>query len=392
MRTPRSVGRLRTASRFLLRSLDLRRSSFLLATASIAVGVSVAATAFDLKADIGRKMTRDLRAFGANLLVTAPPAGGGRSPVLTPRAIASLDSILGESPRALLSYTPVGTAAGGALVVGIGGANRARDLFSYWRVDGTWPKDEAGSGGGSPEGATTECLAGSRLASRLGLQTGSVIEVVLPGGGRSRFLVTGLVRTGESEEEQLLVPGWSPATPASTRSAPEVLMARVEGGAEVVAGAAERIRSAGLSARLIRQVSEAEGSLMGRLDLMLGLLGGLLLVLTGLCVATTLVSMVVEREPEIGLMRSLGAGDAEIVLMLMGEATLLGLAGGAIGFALGAVNARLLGWKLFGAPIAARPEVLPLVLGLSIAVCWLAAAGPLRRALRVRPSEALRGE
>jgi putative ABC transport system permease protein len=110
-----------------------------------------------------------------------------------------------------------------------------------------------------------------------------------------------------------------------------------------------------------------------------------------MCVMTTLMAMVVEREPEIGLMRSLGASDGEVLRMMLGEATLLGLAGGALGLVLGWLDSRWIGRQVFGAEVGARAEIVPVVLALTIGLCWAAVVAPLRRALRVQPASALRG-
>jgi len=118
----------------------------------------------------------------------------------------------------------------------------------------------------------------------------------------------------------------------------------------------------------------------------------LVLVLCGLCVMTTLLSIVLEREREIGLMRSIGAGDGAILKMFLGEVSLLGLLGGAFGLVLGAAAARFTGNRLFDAAIAPRAGVVPLVLAVSLALCWLAVLLPLRRALAIEPAAALRGD
>jgi ABC-type lipoprotein release transport system permease subunit len=55
-------------------------------------------------------------------------------------------------------------------------------------------------------------------------------------------------------------------------------------------------------------------------------------------------------------------------------------------------GARLLGNQLFGAAIAARPEVIPMVAALALGICWAGTLVPLRRALAIRPADALRGE
>jgi putative ABC transport system permease protein len=104
------------------------------------------------------------------------------------------------------------------------------------------------------------------------------------------------------------------------------------------------------------------------------------------------MTMVLEREPEIGLMRSLGASHSDVMRMFLGEVTLLGLTGGVAGLLLGMLAARLLGPRLFGASIEPRLAVVPTVLLISLMVSWTAVLPPLRRALQIRPAAALKGE
>ncbi|HEU4401290.1 MAG TPA: FtsX-like permease family protein, partial [Candidatus Polarisedimenticolia bacterium] len=132
--------------------------------------------------------------------------------------------------------------------------------------------------------------------------------------------------------------------------------------------------------------------LLERLDRMMLLLTAVILLLSGLCLVTTLMSMVVERTGEIGLARSLGAGDGELLRMFLGEVGLLALGGSVLGLGLGAVAARLIGARLFGAAIEARAGVVPAVIGVSLALCFLAVVVPLRRALAIQPAAALRGD
>jgi putative ABC transport system permease protein len=383
------VARLRTSLRFLLRSLDLRASSFLLALLSIVVGVSVAATGLALRADLGRKMSRELRSYGPNLVVTpsrgdpslAGPASDETHSGLDESRLRAVERVTDDAPGCPILYSVTRTTAGGATIVGLD-FTAARTLFPFWRLDGAWPEGE------------TSCLVGSRLAARLGRKPGDALLVSVGDSGETSLSVAGVVSTGESEEEQVLVPLPLLQRLAGRPGVVSVLALRVEGDAARVEDFGRRVQEAvpGVEARPLRQVAQAEGRLLGKLDLMMTLLGGLILLMSGLCVMTTLISMVVEREPEIGLMRALGSGDAEIVFMLFGEATLLGTLGGLLGWGLGALYARGLGFRLFGAAVEARPEVIPAVMGIAVALCWIGTILPLRRALSIQPATALRGE
>ena len=125
---------------------------------------------------------------------------------------------------------------------------------------------------------------------------------------------------------------------------------------------------------------------------MMVLLTAVVLVLSGLCLTTTLMSIVIERQTEIGLMRSIGAGDRDILMMFLGEVSLLGALGGTLGLLLGWAGAHLIGRRLFDAAIVARADVAPIVMALALVLCWIAVLVPLRRALAIQPAAALRGE
>ena len=201
--------------------------------------------------------------------------------------------------------------------------------------------------------------------------------------------------TGEEEEDAALVPlRWLQGATGQEGRISGVWVA-LEAGPDAVSGFARSLEASApfpLEARPLAQVSEAQGALLGKIQYMMTLLTLVVLVLAGMCVMATLMSIVVEREPEIGLMRSLGASDPEVLRMLLGEASLLGLIGGAAGLALGMADAHWVGRQLFGAAITPRPGVIPWVLAITLGLCWLAVVLPVRRALAVQPARALRGD
>ena len=93
----------------------------------------------------------------------------------------------------------------------------------------------------------------------------------------------------------------------------------------------------------------------------------------------------------MGLMKALGGSVSRIMRLFLAEAGALGIVGGTIGFLIGIVLARWMGYRVFGVAISARPVVFPLTVGLTVVVA-LAGAFPLRLLGRVRPAEILRGE
>lgn len=143
------------------------------------------------------------------------------------------------------------------------------------------------------------------------------------------------------------------------------------------------------------QVSRPSEALQARADaqstltaVFLGL-GAVALLVGGVGIANVMVISVLERRPEIGLRRALGARAVHIAVQFLGESVLLSLLGGCAGVALGAAAtaayANTQGW-------AVVVPVLAVGGGVAIALALGALAGlyPALRAARLSPTEALR--
>ncbi|MGH7504317.1 MAG: ABC transporter permease, partial [Longimicrobiales bacterium] len=100
---------------------------------------------------------------------------------------------------------------------------------------------------------------------------------------------------------------------------------------------------------------------------------------------------VASRTREVGIRMSLGADAGTMVRLLMGGGLRLVLVGAAIGLVLALVGSRVLAGFLYGVR-AADPLTFLVVPALFIAVAALAAYLPARRASRIEPVRALKGE
>ena len=143
------------------------------------------------------------------------------------------------------------------------------------------------------------------------------------------------------------------------------------------------------------QVSRPSNALQARADaqstltsVFLGL-GAVALLVGGVGIANVMVISVLERQPEIGLRRALGARATHIAVQFLGESVLLSLLGGVVGIGVGAAAtggyAASQGWIV----------VVPLLSvggGIAVALTLGALAGlyPAIRAARLAPAAALR--
>jgi putative ABC transport system permease protein len=149
---------------------------------------------------------------------------------------------------------------------------------------------------------------------------------------------------------------------------------------QVPGGAAVSQPSAALTARLA--VAAASTALFAGL-------GAVALLVGGIGIANVMVIAVLERRPEIGLRRALGAARRHIAAQFLTEAVILGLLGGAAGAAAGAALTAIVAWARHWT-LLIPPQALPGGLLTAVAVAALAGLYPAVRAARLSPAEALR--
>ena len=374
---------------------------------ALSVGAAVAAAMLSVYYDGARKMSRELRAYGANVML-APAAGQEFIPQQT------LSLITGESWSA-----EVASSAPFLYVVAVTGSpnnlttvvvtgtwvDAARAVSPWWKIDGSWIDERNDS---------SHCLVGARLARQLGVGIGR--NVVLGYGGtvstnpaetqsavpsgqsqkpkESSFEVAGILSTGGDEEDQVLVS----LAAAQKLSGLTDQLSSVEVSAIGDTGHIEALatqmnaRLPGVRADLVRQISEAEGRVLGKLRLMMLLVTVLMLGAASLSVTTTLAALVMERRKEIGTMKALGANPSELFRLFLFELTTLGLAGGIAGYLVGIVVAQPMGRSLFGVGVTPRFQVFAAVIGISLVVALISGIIPLKRMREVQPALILKGE
>jgi len=225
------------------------------------------------------------------------------------------------------------------------------------------------------------------------------------GGGARRIVEIRLV--GVSDRVPLVgvslpletVEGWNRDLAGADR-ARYVQLTVVAARAQEVDRVAERIESMGYTVSTGRELGRRIRTLTDLLGAAFGLIGTVVLAVAGLGIANALLLSVVERRHEIGVFRSVGATRADVRLLFLWEAGLIGVVGGAIGVALAFAASR--------AADAALDRVLPamplvpesffalswpiLATGftLGVLVSVVAAVPPAHRAARLDPAQVLK--
>ena len=121
-------------------------------------------------------------------------------------------------------------------------------------------------------------------------------------------------------------------------------------------------------------------------------IAGISLVVAGILIMNVMLMAVAQRTAEIGLIKALGAGQVQIMLLIVTEALLLSAIGGLIGLALGFAGSWLTVQFYPTLQTTPPPWAIGAALGTALGTGLIFSLLPARRAARLDPTEALRTE
>ena len=208
-----------------------------------------------------------------------------------------------------------------------------------------------------------------------------------------KYTVTGILATG-GEEESYVFMSLEDMAGLTGSDAVDVAELSVSASAEELETYAEQIteNTDGVRARLVKRVTRSETAVLGKLQSLVFLVTAVVLILTMICVSTTMMAVVSERRREIGLRKALGASDGSIRTEFLGEGMFLGLLGGILGAVLGFAFAQVVSVNVFGSSITFQPLLLPTAVIVSMGVAALSCLQPIKRAVAIDPAIVLKDE
>ena len=365
-------------------SLVRRRSRIVVALLAIAIGSTVFLGMGAVYYDIPRQMGREFRSYGANLIFVS---SGGNS-VLSledakkAEALLPASQVVGVTP---FRYETMYYNMQGLTVVGTD-MESVRKTSPYWHVQGAWPEKD------------DQVLVGTDIAEHARLYSGSTVTLeVRPREGRrftKEFTIGGIVRSGGPEDSFVLMPlSGLEALVGSSGEANVVEISLSADGAELTR-LSEQIQAEvpGITPRLVKRIADSETTVLGKLQVLVYLVTAVVLFLTMICVATTMMTVVMERRREIGLKKAIGAENRTIMAEFMGESIVLACVGGILGIGSGYVFAQVVSMSVFNRGVSLPLFLIGFTLCASLIVTVLASLFPVTRATDVEPALVLRGE
>ena len=368
----------------LFKSLKIRKNRVSITFFSIMIGAAIITALSSVYFDISAKMSRELRAYGANFFigpkVTSVSRSADASTIADSIAMIPTEKLIGASPYI---YGVVRLDLGNAVLAGVDFVG-LKKLSPYWQVEGKWI---------SVDFDEDSCMIGKTLAKNMELKVGDSVNVIRNETGFQKSLkIKGIAETGQAEDEQIFVNlALAGQILGQQGKVNHAMLSIVTEGTDIDALAKSmEAKFPGLDAKPIRKVSHSDGRILDKIKGLMAIIAVIILTVTTLCVMTTLIAIVSERTREIGLMKAIGADDRDIVRQFLAETLTIGLAGVTAGMVVGFLLAQLLGQAVFGSFISFRMIVLPVTLIPSIAASLLAAALPVRMAVRVVPAQVLK--
>ncbi|MDR2738539.1 MAG: ABC transporter permease [Treponema sp.] len=365
-------------------SLLRRRSRMIVALLAVAVGASILSGLITIYYDIPKQMGLEFRSYGANMVFV--PAGS-EATISSGQALEALsylpeESVIGTAPYRyqMVKINEQPFMAAGTDLPG------ARKTSPYWLVSGRWPENAG------------EALIGQEVAAAIRLVPGSPFSVTgtnALGENFSReFTVTGVLQTGGTEEAFIFMSLSDFEAMMQEEGRIDVVECSVSVSQDALEALTVRIADMvpGVSPRLVKRVTDSEGSVLTKLQALIYLVTVVVLLLIMICVATTMMAVIAERRREIGLRKALGASKQSLVIEFLGEGIFLGGFGGILGAIFGFMFAQMVGLNVFNRSITFQPLLVPVTLAASILITGLACIIPVRSATDVDPAIVLRGE
>ena len=442
--------------RMVASSVLRRRSRVLIAVLAVAIGATTLSGLATITVDVPAQMAREIRSYGANLVVT-----GADGQAMGDEALAAVDQ---ELPAAQLvgsasfDYETV-TVNDQPYVVGGTDLAAVRQMSPFWFVDGEWPSGsaqvllgeevattidaktgdritinqldgtassnaaaasgKANSSGAAASGGGKANSSGAPTAPGLGSQDGAQsasnplsaqtaqgaqasqgaqgAQTAQSGadGQASSITVTvsGILKTGGNEDGYIYMSA-DDMVELTGAWEPSIAQYSVALEGDQLTALVDSINASvpSVRAQTVKRLVQSDSGVIDMLRSLLGIITVIVLALTTIGVSTTMIAVVTERRNEIGLRKALGATSRSIMGEFMGEGVALGAIGGLVGAAAGYALAAAISWNVFHRAVAVHPLILIATVVSSVAVAVVACLPPVRRALAVDPALVLRGE
>ncbi len=391
--------------KMLVYSLIRRRSRIIIALLSIIVGATILSGLVTIYYDVPRQMSSEFRNYGANVILS-PNTDDFITDIEIEEAINRIpsNSVEGYTPyryeNTLVNNMPV-------TMAGIN-FKSIEKTSPYWSLNGRKPEKNGEVLIGKKVANTFDFSVGNKMVLKTKeKEVTSDIEALITEDDftydvdgikyvdRELSLdIVGILETGGTEEEYIYLNYNDVSFITFSNRGYDLVELSISGTSDKLKSYVDLINSnsVSLNAKLVKRVTESESSVLTKLQSLVFIVTVVVLILTMICVATTMTAVIAERRKEIGLRKALGASNKDIFKEFMFEGIVLGTIGGIFGSILGYIFALIISLNVFSSAITFRPLLVPITIIAAIIVSALSCLIPVRTAVKVEPALVLKGE
>lgn len=417
-----------------------RRSRAMMAVIASLVGAATLFCLASVCVAVPQQMNEEMRAYGANLIVT-PASATGKSQGIDTATVRNVTALIGAGhsvKSAAYRYESVRINSAPYTIAGVD-VKAVRALNRHWNVTGDWPgsgnvmvgRDVADALGvkvgsrvtigyraadasasasssasaksdsdESTETAESSTQGTQSTQTTQGEQTtqatenGRVSSDIMDNNG-TEFRIAGIVDTGGNEDSIIYATTADVSKLAGHERGADVVEYSVNAMGDELNAIVNRINkntNTAVKAQTVTKITSSDTRIIAMLQTLFWIVSLVVLVLTLIGVGTIISSIVSQRRNEIGLRKALGADSRAIGVEFYVESGIYGLIGGLLGTAIGYVLARVLCSTVFGRALGLNWLLCVGSLLLSVAIAVIASIPPVRRATRIDPAIVLREE
>lgn len=382
-----------------LKDVSRRKTKLGLAVLSVVVAAAAIVAVITTFSAATDGLYEESNKFGANIIVrpevTSIPLVAGSTSIgslsagenyIEESEIPKIYTIQNNSNLAVVAPRLYGIAELGNSSVVVMGVDPEKEmkLKPWWSVQGHWTTAETSD--------KTEVMVGSDIAGPLRLKEGSPITLS-QGNISIDATVAGVINsTGGNEDGYVILPLATSQYLFSKEGKVSSLEVRALCNNCPVEEMSRQIEEVfpGLEARSMSQIVETEMAVVEHTESSAMAVSIITLLVSTLTVASTMLASVNEKLKEIGIMRAVGASNAQVVFMLFFEGAIIGAVGGSIGFVIGTAASYIAAPMLVSVSPPPMWELWLPVISICMLTGMVASVIPAKKALEIDPAEVLR--
>lgn len=236
-------------------------------------------------------------------------------------------------------------------------------------------------------------LVGAELAKLADIKLGDELEISLPNQNKThKVIVRAIIQSGDKEDKMVISSLMLSQKILGKDSVVNYANAIIDAKFDEISQMNQSLSNENLAFEVVNKISKTSGAILEKIKLLMALVSIVILVITSVCVNTSLSAILLSRIKEIALLRALGASKKNIISFLGAEILIISLFGAIFGSLFGFILAQILGAILFSASIDFRLISLILAVFISIICAFFASFYPIKKALNKNIANLLRGE